>query len=210
MQENLSYIVCAGKSEQFDFAQPVGIGMTEVAINLTKLCLSKKPKYILFIGTAGSYGEKKIFDIVESKTASNIENSFFTGGSYTPIDNVVSTAEYVSRETREAESNSLDSVGLKPERWSEATRVGREIIVNSSNYITTDKSLGKYYLAQNIHLENMEYYAVLKVAQTFGVSAGGIFIVTNYCDENAHEDFLKNQKEAMAKLTDYVKKRVKI
>ena len=182
MQESLSYIVCAGKSEQFDFAQPVGIGMTEVAINLTRLCLSQKPKFILFVGTAGSYGEKKIFDIVESKTACNIENSFFTGGSYTPIDNVVSTAEDVSRET----------------------------LVNSSNYITTDKSLGKHYLAQNIHLENMEYYAVLKVAQTFGVSAGGIFIVTNYCDKNAHEDFLKNQKEAMVKLTAYVKKRVKI
>jgi len=182
MQENVSYILCAGKSEQFDFAQPIGIGMTEVAINLTKLCLSKKPKHILFIGTAGSYGEKKIFDIVESKTATNIENSFFTGGSYTPIDNVVSTAEDVSRET----------------------------LVNSSNYITTDKSLGKYYLAQNIQLENMEYYAVLKVAQTFAVSVGGIFVVTNYCDENAHEDFLKNQKEAMAKLTEYVKKRVKI
>jgi len=127
MEENQSYIVCAGKSEQFDFAQPVGIGMTEVAINLTRLCLTKKPKFILFVGTAGSYGEKKIFDIIESKTASNIENSFFTGGSYT------------------------------------------------SNYITTDKSLGKYYLAQNIHLENMEYYAVLKVAQAFGISAGGIF-----------------------------------
>ena len=55
----------------------------------------------------------------------------------------------------------------------------------------------------------MEYYAVLKVAQTFGISAGGIFIVTNYCDENAHDDFLKNQKEAMAKLTEYVMKRVK-
>jgi len=182
MQENGSYIVCTGKSEQFDFAQSVGIGMTEVAINLTRLCLTKKPKFILFVGTAGSYGEKKIFDVIESKTASNIENSFFTGGSYTPIDNVVSTTKDVSRET----------------------------LVNSSNYITTDKSLGKYYLAQNIHLENMEYYAVLKVAQSFGISAGGIFIVTNYCDENAHEDFLKNQKEAMVKLTEYVKKRVKL
>ena len=181
MQENESYIVCAGKSEQFDFAQPVGIGMIEVAINLTRLCLSKKPKFILFVGTAGSYGEKKIFDIIESKTASNIENSFFTGGSYTPIDNVVSTTKDVSRET----------------------------LVNSSNYITTDKSLGKYYLAQNIHLENMEYYAVLKVAQSFGIAAGGIFIVTNYCDENAHEDFLKNQKEAMEQLDAYVKAKVK-
>ena len=54
----------------------------------------------------------------------------------------------------------------------------------------------------------MEYFAVLKVAQSFGISAGGIFIVTNYCDENAHDDFLKNQKEAMAKLTEYVKAKV--
>ncbi len=171
-------IVCAGKSEQFDFAIPVGIGMMDVAINLTRLCLSQKPKFLLFVGTAGSYGEKKIFDIIESKTAANIENSFFNGGSYTPIDNVVSTTDDVSRET----------------------------LINSSNYITTDKEIGKHYIAQNIHLENMEYYAVLKVAQSFGISAGGIFIVTNYCDENAHDDFLKNQKEAMAKLTEHIKK----
>ncbi|HHO65290.1 MAG TPA: purine-nucleoside phosphorylase, partial [Epsilonproteobacteria bacterium] len=54
-------IICAGKSEQFDFAMPVGVGMLEVAINLTRLCEAKKPDYILFVGTAGSYGKKKIF-----------------------------------------------------------------------------------------------------------------------------------------------------
>ncbi|HEY9190137.1 MAG TPA: purine-nucleoside phosphorylase [Sulfurovum sp.] len=171
-------IICAGEREQFDFAMPVGIGMTDVAINLTRLCLSQKPKFILFVGTAGSYGEKKIFDIVESKTATNIENSFFTGGSYTPIDNMVSTAEDVSRET----------------------------IVNSSNYITTDKKIGKAYLSKNIHLENMEYYAVLKVARSFDIPAAGIFIVTNYCDENAHQDFMDNHKEAMKRLTEYIQK----
>jgi len=170
-------IICAGESEQFDFALPVGIGMTDVAINLTRLCLSQKPKFLLFVGTAGSYGEKKVFDIIESKTAANIENSFFTGGSYTPIDNMVSTAEDVSRET----------------------------IVNSSNYITTDKEIGKAYLSKNIHLENMEYYAVLKVAKSFDIPAAGIFIVTNYCDENAHRDFMNNHKEAMLRLTKYIK-----
>ncbi len=170
-------IICAGESEQFDFALPVGIGMIDVAINLTRLCLSQKPKFILFVGTAGSYGEKKVFDIIESKTAANIENSFFTGSSYTPIDNMVSTAEDVSRET----------------------------IVNSSNYITTDKALAKAYLSKNIHLENMEYYAVLKVAKSFDIPAAGIFIVTNYCDENAHKDFMDNHKEAMLRLTKYMK-----
>ncbi len=170
-------IICAGESEQFDFALPVGIGMTDVAINLTRLCSSQKPKFLLFVGTAGSYGEKRVFDIIESKTAANIENSFFTGGSYTPIDNMVSTAEDVSRET----------------------------IVNSSHYITTDKEIGKAYLSKNIHLENMEYYAVLKVAKSFDIPAAGIFIVTNYCDENAHRDFMDNHKEAMLRLTKYIK-----
>ena len=121
--------ICAGENEQFSFALPVGIGMTDVAINLTKLCLSEKPKFLFFVGTVGSYGEKKVFDIVESKTAANIENSFFNAGAYTPIDNMVSTAEDVSRET----------------------------IVNSSNYITTDAEVAKAYLSKNIHLENMEY-----------------------------------------------------
>ena len=170
-------IICAGKSEVFDFAMPVGVGMMEVAINLTRLCETKKPDYILFVGTAGSYGEKKLFDIIESKTATNIENSFFSGKSYSPIDNVVTSVKDVSRET----------------------------MVNSSNYITTDKEIGKFYRAQNVQIENMEFFAVMKVAQFYGISAGGIFVVTNYCDENAHNDFLKNQKEAMKKLDAYVK-----
>ena len=77
--------------------------------------------------------------------------------------------------------------------------------MNSSNYITTDKEIGKYYTAQNVQIENMEFFAVMKVAQFYGISAGGIFVVTNYCDENAHDDFLNNQKEAMKKLDAYVK-----
>ena len=169
--------ICAGKSEQFDFAVPVGIGLIEVTMNLTKLCLSQKPEFLLFVGSAGSYGEKKIFDIVESKTACNIENSFFNAGAYTPLDNMISTAEDVSRET----------------------------IVNSSNYITTDESVAKYYLNKNIHLENMEYFAVLKVAEAFSIPAAGIFIVTNYCNKNAHKDFMDNHKEAMERLTTYIK-----
>lgn len=172
-------IVCAGKSESFEFAYPIGIGMIDVAMNLTKLCIENSPEFILFVGSAGSYGEKKIFDIIESNTASNIENSFFDGGSYTILDNVISTADDVSRET----------------------------FVNSSNYITTDAKCSKHYIAQNIHLENMEFFSVLKVAEKFGVRAGGIFIVTNYCDENAHEDFKKNHKEAMAKLSAYILKK---
>ena len=200
--------ICAGESEQFDFAIPVGIGMTDVAIHLTKLCLAQKPEFLFFVGTAGSYGEKNIFDIVESKTAANIENSFFNAKAYTPIDNVIVAYGQmnVSRETREADDNSLSSVGLEP-KWSEqsgATKAG-ETIVNSSNYITRDERVAQDYLSKNIHLENMEYYAVLKVAKAFRIPVAGTFIVTNYCNANAHKDFLDNHKEAMARLTAYIK-----
>ena len=172
-------IVCAGKSEQFEFAHPIGIGLIESAVNLTRICEIGKPDHIVFVGTAGSYGEKEIFDIVESRVAANVEQSFFKGKSYTPIDNVIASAEDVSRET----------------------------VINSSNYITTNKSVWKDYTAQNIHLENMEFYSVMKVAQMFGIPVAGIFIVTNYCNENAHEDFKKNHAEAMKRLTAYVKAR---
>jgi len=168
--------ICAGESETFAFAKPMGIGMVDMSINLTKLCIESKPSFIFFVGTAGSYGEHNIFDIVESKTAANIENSFFNARAYTPIDNVVSTAEDVSRET----------------------------IVNSSNYITTDESLSKFYLENNIGIENMEFFSVLKVAQHFSIPAAGAFIVTNYCNADAHKEFIQNHKEAMTKLTAYM------
>jgi nucleoside phosphorylase len=156
----------------------MGIGMIDTAINLTKQCIENPPKFILFIGSAGTYGDHKIFDIVESKTASNIENSFFNAKAYTPIDNIVSTSENISGET----------------------------IVNSSNYITTDKSLSTHYISQNILLENMEFYAILKVAKKFNIPAKGIFVITNRCDENAHTDFIKNHKEAMSRLVEFLNK----
>ncbi len=169
-------IICAGESESFEFATPMGIGLIDTAINLTRRCIESPPKSILFIGSAGSYGSYDIFDIVESKTASNIENSFFNANAYTPIDNIVSTTKIVSRET----------------------------IINSSNYITTDKTLSNSYLSKGISLENMEFYSVLKVAKAFNIPARGIFIVTNYCNENAHRDFIANHKEAMSRLTKYM------
>ena len=162
--------ICAGEIEQFSFARAVGIGLVDVAINLTKLCLEQKPQEIIFVGTAGSYGDKKVFDIVQTSSVTHIENSFFTNQSYTPIESSISL-------------KSLD--------------VSHETIVNSSDYITTDINVAKEYLKKGIDIENMEFYSVLKVAKSFGIKAKGIFVVTNYCDNNAHKEFLANRIKAM-------------
>ena len=174
-------VICAGNNETFNFAQPMGVGLVETAMNLTRLCLFDKPEFILFVGSAGSYGEAKIFDIIESKTASNIELAFLSNDAYTPLDNVVSTNE----------TNQKD------------------IVVNSSNYISTNAQLTKNFLKFGVGIENMEFFSVLKIAEEFNIPAGGVFCVTNFTDENAHEDFLKNHEKAKELLDEHVKRRIK-
>lgn len=171
-------IICAGKNETFKFAQPIGVGLIESTINLTRMCLFDKPDFLLFIGSAGSYTKDyKIFDIVESSTSSNIELSFFNDDSYTPLDNVLNS-------------------GTK--------MVENQTIVNSSNYISTNFDLSQNYLKHNIKIENMEFYSLLQVAKEFEIEIGGIFVITNYTDKNAHQDFIKNHEEAMKRLTQYL------
>ena len=171
-------IVSAGKNESFPFAIPIGVGLIESAMNLTRLCLFDKPDYILFIGSAGSYGKYNILDIVESSSASNIELSFFNDDSYTPIDNVLR----------------CDDVKFKS-----------DTIINSSNYITTNDKFGNEFEQNNIGIENMEFYSVVKIAQEFEIDVKGIFVVTNYTNKNAHQDFISNHKVAMDKLIKHLK-----
>jgi len=170
-------IVCAGDNETFPFATPIGVGLIDSAINLTRLCLFDKPDYIIFVGSAGSYGEYDIFDIVQSSDASNIELSFFSDDCYTPIDNVLK---------------------------SENIKLKSDTIVNSSNYITTNETLAKEFNQYNIGIENMEFYSVAKVAKEFDIDLKGIFVVTNYTNKNAHKDFVKNHTKAMDTLVEYL------
>ena len=174
-------IICAGNNENFNFATPMGVGLIETAINLTRLCLFDKPEFLLFVGTAGSYGKHNIFDIVESKTAANIELGFLDKCAYTPLENVISTN----------------------------TTNKQDIIINSSNYISTCQEQTKKFLSLGIELENMEFFSVLKVAQEFDIPAGGVFCITNYTNKNAHADFAKNHEKAKELLSCHVEKRLK-
>lgn len=165
--------VCAGNGEVWDFATPIGIGLVSSAINLTRI-LTKNSSFekIVFVGTCGLYEKGKIFDIIESKSALNIEISEILGLSYSPIKDDVS----------------------------------HETIINSSNFITTDKSVANEFSKRGFVAENMEFYSVCKVAENFRIPVGGVFCTTNFCDKNAHTDFIKNHKKAMEILGNFVKK----
>ena len=167
-------ICCAGKNESFDFAKAVGIGLIESAITLTQYILEEKPSFILFVGTAGSYGTYKPFDIVVTHHGANIELGSLQNQCYSPLNSLISAQNpFVPRETNT----------YCP-------------IVNSRNYITTDTFLSQKMLEKNIELENMEFFSILNVANRFSIPCSGLFIVTNYCNQNAHQDFIKNHAKA--------------
>ena len=181
-------IFCAGKSESFEFAKPIGIGLVESAMRLTQYIIGNKPSFILFIGTTGSYGNFKPFDVIHTHKSSNIELSFLQNQSYTPIENFANSKKiYVSRGTTDSSP-----------------------IVNSSNYITTDEKLSKQFLQKGIELENMELFSVISVANHFNIPSSALLVVTNYCNENAHNDFLKNHARAKELITLYVEKNLKL
>ncbi len=172
-------IVCAGKKESFNFAQTIGIGLIKSAINMTRICLFDKPDFILFVGTAGSYGKYKIFDIVESRRSANLELSFLNGDSYTPLDNVLESENKMTK---------------------------NDTIVNSSNYISTNFLLSKEFTSYGMDIENMEYFSIMQVAKEFEIPVAGIFIISNYTNKTAHEDFILNHSKCMELLTKYLEK----
>ncbi|WP_299546457.1 purine-nucleoside phosphorylase [uncultured Helicobacter sp.] len=174
-------IYCAGRIENFAFAKSIGVGLVESAISLTRSILYDKPNEIVFVGTCGNYDvTQPLLEVFETTSACNIELSFLQGQSYTPLDNFLTN---VSRETMQK-------------------------VVNSSNYISTDSSLAEKMVKLGISYENMEFFSVLQVAQTFELPAIGIFCSTNHIHKDAQKEFFANHKEAMQKLESYIKNKL--
>ncbi|MFC2429272.1 MAG: purine-nucleoside phosphorylase [Campylobacter sp.] len=217
-------IISAGRNEIFPFALPMGVGLVNMSINLTALLqkramvdgcgryeqnlaanrqldgrlnlidspilqsaktsqnpdkiLNALPSEIIFVGSAGLYRDGEIFEIYESSAAANIEISSLENKSYSPIEAEI--ASIVPRGTCK---------------------------VNSSNFITTDQNLAHKLFDRGYFLENMEFFAVLKVAQKFQIPTYGIFVATNFCDKNAHTDFIKNHEQAKKELEKYLKQK---
>ena len=176
-------LICAGRNEMIKYAIPIGVGLVEASIGLTQLCLKENVKQVTFVGTAGSYSyDIPLLSICTSTQATQIESGFLFGECYTPLENCIAIES---------------QPGVSHETYSHS-------LVNSSNYITTNSNVSNKMTNAGIFIENMEFFAVLRVAQEFYIPACGIFCITNYCNENAHRDFLINQSCAKIELEKYI------
>ena len=197
-------IVCAGKNEIFSFATSIGVGLVQASVGLTQLCLEKKPEKLVFIGTCGIYkralenfdgvnlNEKShdfssqsqeiqslnLLEIYETRHAFNVEASSFLGDFYSPAACEINLN--VSYETKKC---------------------------NSSNYICADERVAARFAAMGLELENMEAFAVLSVAAKFGVDAVCFLCATNFCDSQAHQNFIKNHAQAKKNLENFLQEK---
>ncbi|HEE8960594.1 TPA: purine-nucleoside phosphorylase [Campylobacter jejuni] len=173
-------IICAGGNENFSFAKAIGIGLIESAFHLSQLCFKEKPSKLIFIGTCGLYDKGEILEIYRSSHAFNVEFSKISHAFYTPAKyEICLEKENVSRET---------------------------IKINSSNYICQNSKAAKEFSKLGFFAENMEAFSVLSVAKNLNIDAECILCATNFCNENAHEDFIKNHQKAKENLEEYLKK----
>ena len=181
-------IVCAGNGEYFAFAKSIGIGLCESTIGLMQICMRECIDSIVFVGSAGAYSKDiNIGDVCIADSATEIEIAFLDEKAYTPLDNHIESNtlgenDYVSRETLN--------------RY-------KKVIVNSSNYITTDGHIALAFANAGIALENMEFFAVMRVAQYFEIPCVGVFAVSNYCHQNAHKEFMQNHNTIKQKLLEH-------
>ena len=187
--------ICA-RGENFSIAKDIGVGLVESAIELTAIILRENPKFLIFIGSAGAYDKNiNLLDIFVSNSATQIESSFSKGESYTPLENKI---EIVSYETSGESNGKSKTSGAD---FGAILDSHPRTIVNSSNYICTDEIFAHKMTNAGILLENMEFFAILKVADYFKIPAIGIFCITNHCDKDAHKNFIALHKDAHKKLS---------
>ncbi|MEY4504309.1 MAG: hypothetical protein RL154_602 [Pseudomonadota bacterium] len=170
-------ILCAGRTEQFGFAKPIGVGLVESAIGTTLLAQNQKEP-LIFIGTAGTYNE----DFLPIGSLCFIKKALqFELRGETPIEQIVEVKvpEIVSHETIYT-------------------------ICNSSSYITTARNDAQKFFKHGAHIENMELFSIFSVAQKFNLEAVGILYITNICNQFARKDYIKNLPIALKALENAI------
>ena len=212
-------IICAGKNEIFSFATSIGVGLVQASVGLTQLCLDKKPEKLVFIGTCGIY-KRALGDFDGVNFGANFmqknenlgENLNKNSHDFSPKSQEIQSLNlleiYETRHAFNVEASSFLGDFYSPAACEINLNVSYETKkCNSSNYICTDEKMAARFAAMGLELENMEAFAVLSVAAKFGVEAVCFLCATNFCDSQAHQNFIKNHAQAKKNLENFLQEK---
>lgn len=169
--------VCAGGTESFENAFTCGIGLINASINLSK-----------FLATQKHLPQKLVF--------------IGTCGLYDKSKELFSIIK--SQNATNIEISALLNLSYSPII---SAQNQQNSAINSSNFISKDLNIAKKFNQINLVAENMEFYAVCEVAKAFNLECEGVFCASNYCENNAHEQFLANHAKAIEILKNYLEQK---
>jgi hypothetical protein len=176
-------LISAGRTEVIPGTIPVGVGFLEAGLQLARLLEGGEWDEVLFLGTAGSYGEIPPFWLIESWVGVQWEVGWVEGKGYTPIE--------------------LRVEAPKPETPLKLPPLPKgEGVLNSSHYITTDWEIARQFRNLGAVGESMEHFGIIRVGALFQIPVRGLYLVTNYTDPAAHLSYRQNLPKALEILTE--------
>ena len=203
-----------------------GIGPVAASFGLTHFLEDYAPEQIFAIGTAGIINKKK-FDIGEIVAAKTVATESFLGGFYTPtkqphqfrlpqgpvrdryffeIRPFASSGRPGIRDHSKiiAHPPTLSAVGAQSLRPGQGNPAPTKFVsIYSPQEITRDEGVRKV-LEKKYDVEHLESFAFAFVAQKFRIPIQIVLGLTNFTDENAHEDWRKNQGKVIKKICKQV------
>ena len=149
---------------------------------------------------------------LQNKNLNSSENLNINSHDFSPKSQKIQSLNlleiYETRHAFNVEASRILGDFYSPAVWEINLNVSYETKkCNSSNYICADERVAARFAAMGLELENMEAFAVLSVAAKFGVDAVCFLCATNFCDSQAHQNFIKNHAQAKKNLENFLQEK---
>lgn len=165
--------------------ETLGIGYLEAALNLEKILQENREiEAVIFLGTAGAYSQiLQIGELVEIKSVALLNRGEVLGQSYHP--------KKYQRFQSHAKHKFAKDLAL--------------VDCLSSLEITSDEKFSQqvteFYDEASPLVENMELYGVAKVCCDHDIPWSAVLGISNYTNQNAHQDWQVNEPKLADKFT---------
>jgi nucleoside phosphorylase len=166
---------------------PVGIGAIDAAVGAAQAIAAARPERVIFVGTAGIYGQGKPARAA-LRTAVVASELFCASSAVLRWDGYLPGPMVLRVET---------SRRLRPLLAACATDGAEPLSVASPLAITRSAALGRRIAAATgAAVENLETFAVARAADAAGVEFGAVLGIANRVGPTGHEEWQRNQREA--------------
>ncbi len=160
-------VVSAVREELGDLdGVPLGVGVVAASIATAALLARERLDGVIFVGTAGAYGDIPIGTVVTARTIGLVSGTATLGLGYVP----------------------LAPAPLETQLRADVRLVDVATLVA----ITTDVGLAAR-IGATWQIEHMEAYGVAAACAAVGVPFGAVFGVTNRVGPGAHEEWRANR-----------------